>query len=53
MIGTALQRVTPIAGLAAVGVVTYSVVTWWQTRKQEAATPETKVSFNLRGGGSD
>ena len=52
-IGAALGEVTPIAGLAAVGVVTYSVVTWWQARKQAAATPETEVSFNLRGGNGD
>lgn len=52
-VGAALGEVTPIAGLAAVGVVTYSVVTWWQARKQEAATPETEVSFNLGGGKGD
>jgi hypothetical protein len=48
-IGTGLQDVAPLAGLAAIGIVGYSIVSWWQSRRKEAATPETSVSFNLRG----
>ncbi|WP_139175874.1 hypothetical protein [Halobellus clavatus] len=48
-IGTGLQDVVPLAGLAAIGVAGYSIVSWWQSRQKEAATPETSVSFNLRG----
>ncbi|WP_256288787.1 hypothetical protein [Halobellus inordinatus] len=46
-IGAGLQDVVPLAGLATIGIVGYSVVTWWQSRKKEAATPETTVDFNL------
>jgi hypothetical protein len=46
-IGSGLQDVVPLAGLAAIGIVGYSVVSWWQSRRKEAATPETTVDFNL------
>jgi hypothetical protein len=48
-VGTGLQDVVPLAGLAAIGIAGYSIVSWWQARRKEAATPETSVSFNLRG----
>ena len=48
-IGSGLQDVVPLAGLAAIGIVGYSIVSWWQARQKEAATPETTVDFNLRG----
>lgn len=48
-IATGLEDVVALGGLAAIGIVGYSVVSWWQSRKKEAATPETQVSFNLRG----
>jgi hypothetical protein len=46
-IGAGVQEVVPLAGLAGVGIVVYSVVSWWRSRQKEAATPETKVSFDL------
>ena len=52
-IGTGLQEVTLIAGLAAVGVVVNSIVIWWQACKKEAATPKFKVTFDLGGGKGD
>ncbi|NHN59826.1 MULTISPECIES: hypothetical protein [Halorussus] len=52
-INVGLQEVVPLAGLAAIGVVVYSVVTWWQSRKAEASTPETKVTLDLGKGGGD
>jgi len=39
--------VVPIAGIAGVVIVGYVVVSWWQSRKAEASTPETKVTFSL------
>ncbi|WP_311170652.1 hypothetical protein [Halobellus ordinarius] len=46
-IGTGLQDVVPLAGLAAIGIVGYSVYSWLQAREKEAATPETSVDFNV------
>ena len=51
-INAGLQEVVALGGLAAIGVVVYSVVSWWQSRKAEASTPETKVELDV-GGGSD
>jgi len=42
-----LREVVPLAGLAAIALVGYSVYSWWEKRKAEASTPETKVSFDL------
>ncbi|WP_435145932.1 hypothetical protein [Halobaculum sp. P14] len=42
-----LQEIIPLAGLAAIGIIGYSIVSWWQARQAEASTPETKVSLNL------
>lgn len=39
--------VVPIAGIGAVVIVGYTVVSWWQSRKNEASTPNTKVTFSL------
>ncbi|MFB6091622.1 MAG: hypothetical protein ABEK02_01280, partial [Haloquadratum sp.] len=46
-IGSGLKEVVPLAGLAAIGIVGYSIVSWWQARQKEAATPETTVDFNF------
>lgn len=48
-IGTGLQDVVPLAGLAGIAIVGYSIYSWWQSRQTEAATPDTSVNFNLRG----
>ncbi|WP_245154572.1 hypothetical protein [Halorussus marinus] len=49
---SSLEEIIPLAGLAAIGIVGYSVFTWWQSRKAEASTPETQVNLEV-GGGSD
>lgn len=46
-VGSGLQEVVPLAGLAGIGLVLYSAYSWWTTRQKEAATPETKVTFDL------
>ncbi|WP_049935339.1 serine-rich family protein [Haloplanus natans] len=46
-VGESLGSVLPLAGIAAVVIVGYTVVSWWQSRKKDAATPETKVTFSL------
>ena len=38
-----------VGAVARSGGVGYSIVSWWQARQKEAATPETTVDFNLRG----
>jgi hypothetical protein len=48
-IGEGLGSVVPLGGIAAIGLISYSLVSWWRSRQKEAATPETSVSFNLRG----
>lgn len=45
-----IQEIVPLAGLAGIGIAAYSVVQWWQTRREEATTPETQV---VLGGNSD
>jgi hypothetical protein len=42
-----LGTVVPIAGIAAVAITGYVIVSWWQSRKAEASTPDTKVTFSL------
>jgi hypothetical protein len=44
-----LGTVVPLGGIVVIGIVGYTVVSWWRSRQKEAATPETSVSFNLRG----
>jgi hypothetical protein len=49
-IGTIFNQagsVVPIAGIGAVVIVGYTVVSWWQSRKNKASTPDTKVTFSL------
>jgi len=49
-IGTVFSQigtVVPIAGIGAVAIVGYTVVSWWRSRQKEASTPETKVNFTL------
>jgi len=52
-IGSGLEEVVPLAGLAAIGLVGYSIYSWWQTRQAEASTPETSVEFDLGGQNGD
>jgi len=51
-IGQAVGEIVPVAGLAAVGIIGYSIVQWWRNRQKKASTPETKVNLEL-GGGND
>ncbi len=51
-IGAGLEEIIPLAGLAGIGIVGYTVVSWWQARKEKASTPETQVDFEV-GGSSD
>jgi len=46
-VGESIGSVLPLAGIAAVVIVGYTVVSWWQSRKKKASTPETKVTFSL------
>ncbi|QHS17780.1 hypothetical protein GWK26_11835 [haloarchaeon 3A1-DGR] len=50
-ISSSLEQIIPLAGLAAIGLVIYSAYSWWQTRRSEASTPETKVTLDLGRGG--
>ncbi len=50
-VNSSLADLLPLAGLAAIGIGGYSIWQWWQTRREEASTPETKVTLDL--GGSD
>ncbi|EMA24642.1 hypothetical protein [Haloarcula argentinensis] len=45
-----IQEIVPLAGLAGIGIAAYSVVQWWQARREEATTPDTQV---VLGGNSD
>ena len=49
VIESSLADLLPLAGLAAIGIVVYSIYSWWKKRQAEASTPETSVAFNLRG----
>ena len=48
-LGASAQELLPLAGLAAIGILIYSVYAWWRKRLTEASTPNTQVAFNLRG----
>jgi hypothetical protein len=45
-----IQEIVPLAGLAGIGIAVYSVVQWWQARREEATTPDTQV---VLGGSND
>jgi len=42
-----LEEIVPLAGLAAIGLTGYGLVSWLQAREKEAATPETSVTFDI------
>ncbi|QLG62195.1 hypothetical protein [Halorarum salinum] len=44
-----VEEIVPLGGLVAFGIAGYSVFSWWQSRREEAATPETEVTFDLGG----
>lgn len=39
-----LRELIPLAGLAVVGFLAYSLYSWWEERKTEAATPDQVIS---------
>jgi hypothetical protein len=46
-LGVGLQDGVPLVVFAVLAYVGCSVYSWWQSRRAEAGTPETKVTFDL------